>query len=115
MIEATSRPPLFHVTADCPLPRDTVLHHSLAGEPQRGQDILALQVGELFENLLDRQIVGKEVENVGDADPKPADARSAPTLVGFDGDALAELGPGRGRRICVMEGPSQVVRGASAS
>lgn len=104
MSEATSRPLLFHVTADCPLPRDTVVHHSLAGEPQRGQDVLALQVGELVENLLDRQTVGEEVENVGDADPKPADSRSAATLVGFDGDALKELGHGLKRRFCVMKG-----------
>lgn len=99
----------------CPAPPDGFLGQPLAGEPQRGQNVLALQVGELVENLLDRQIVGEKLKDVADADPHAADARSAPTLVGFDGDALAELGHGHKRRICVMKGPSQVMRGASTS
>jgi hypothetical protein len=52
-------------------------------------DVFWVQVGEFSQDLLRRQTTREEVENIGDANPHAADARSPPALLRIDCDALS--------------------------
>ena len=57
------------------------------GEPQGSGNVLGLQVGELFEDLLGGEPGGQEIQHVGHPDAQAPDAGPAPALLGIDGDA----------------------------
>ena len=53
---------------------------ALACKAQTGPNILFFQVGELFKDLLRSQPIGQKLQDIGDADSQPADARPSTTL-----------------------------------
>jgi hypothetical protein len=71
---------------------------TVAGEAEAGTDVLRLPIGQLLQNLLSRQAVGEKVEDIGDANPHSADARTTSALAGTDRDPVCYLisAPGAG-------------------
>ena len=55
-----------------------------AGVAQTGLDVFGLEIRELLENLITPQAGGKQIEDVGDANPHASHARPTATLLRVD-------------------------------
>jgi hypothetical protein len=56
--------------------------------PETSDDVFRLEVRELFEDLLRREPCRQEIQNVDDADPQTANARTASALLGIHRDPV---------------------------
>ena len=66
--------------------------HAPRGVQKTRRNVLRLEIGKLFENLLARFAGREQLQYINDADSHAANTRSAPALLGADGDALQEVG-----------------------
>ena len=57
----------------------------------RGEDIVALKIGVVLQNLLEGCICAEKLQDVGHAHPHPANAGPAAAFAGLDGDALEQF------------------------
>ncbi len=53
-------------------------------------EIVSFEIGQFVENLGGIEARGEEIEHVADANPHPANARTASALLRIDGDAIEE-------------------------
>jgi len=60
------------------------------GVGQRGEDVIALQVGECREHLINGQVAPNQVENVAHTEPEAADAWLAGADRRVEGHALQQ-------------------------
>ena len=62
-----------------------------AGEAEAGPNVFKLQIREFFEDLLGRESVGHQVQDINDPDAHAADARAPATLLRVDGDSVGNI------------------------
>ena len=62
--------------------------NSTAGKPDRGLDVLGLQIRHLIEDLLRRQSGQEEIEDVGYTDAHATNTGSPTALFRIEGDAV---------------------------
>jgi hypothetical protein len=60
--------------------------------PEAGNNVIELQIGELFDNLLGRQAGGKEIEDIDHSDAEAPNAGASATLLRIDRDTFCHLG-----------------------
>ena len=65
--------------------------HATTGEAEARGDIRGIEIGQLREDLLQREPGGQEIEDVNDTDAHSAHARTPATLLRIDGDAIHQL------------------------
>mgnify|MGYP007044037850 FL=1 len=86
-----------------------------AREAQARPYVLQLQIGQFTQHLFGRQAAGKEIKNVGHADPHSADARPPATLLKINRDSLCQFCHRRCPPPPIMVAPSLGPVNASAT
>ena len=64
---------------------------STTGESETRDDVVPLEVRQLCKDLLNVEARRQEIEDVGDANSHPSDARSTAALISAGGDSLEQI------------------------
>jgi hypothetical protein len=65
---------------------------SLAGKPQRRPDVLQIEVGQFFHDLLGHEATREQIQDVTDTDPETSNARTTAALLRVHRNPIGKVG-----------------------